>query len=214
MKDDKAKLLHSLAINRGEPAAPRVRARRSRLLLPAVTLVGVLAIAAWSLAPSLRGESASSAVATGSLPTSAEAQVAQAKDQSQIGQPVGESRRAGGLAASGYVVARRKATVAAEITGKVVELLIEEGRVVQEGQVIARLDSVLAEKDLSLAQSRAAAAEAAVAMVSADLRDAERIFARIHSLSQKSFASEADLTKAEARMSVLRAQFSQSQAQL
>jgi RND family efflux transporter MFP subunit len=184
--------------------------------LPAVSLVGVVAIgaAAWSLVPSLRGENAATAVVTGGLPTSAEAQARPAKDQSQITQPFGESRRAGGLAASGYVVARRKATVAAEITGKVIEVLIEEGRVVQEGQVIARLDSVLAEKDFSLAQSRAAAADAAVGMVSADLRDAERIYARIHSLSQKSFASEADLTKAETRMGVLRAQLAQSQAQL
>ena len=41
-----------------------------------------------------------------------------------------EPRRAGSLAASGFVVARRKATIAAEITGKVVEVLIEEGMTV------------------------------------------------------------------------------------
>ena len=58
------------------------------------------------------------------------------------------SGEAGNLAASGYVVARRKATVAAEITGKVVEVFIDEGMTVTEGQVVARLDSVLAEKDL------------------------------------------------------------------
>jgi HlyD family secretion protein len=214
MKDDKTRLLHSLAIDRGEPAVATSRARRSRLWLPSVALVAAgLGAAAWSFAPAMR-ESAPATVATGGLPTTADAQPSQAKDQSQITQPLAESRRAGGLAASGYVVARRKATVAAEITGKVTELLIEEGQVVQEGQVIARLDSVLAEKDLALAQSRAAAAAAAVGMVSADLRDAERIYTRIHSLSQKSFASEADLTKAEARMGVLRAQLAQSQAQL
>src|SRR5262249_61183772 len=88
---------------------------------------------------------------------------------------VTEAGRPGSLAASGYVVARRKATVAAEITGKVVEVLIEEGMVVEAGQVVARLDSVLAEKDLALAQSRAAAAEAAIAMITADLAHAQPI---------------------------------------
>src|SRR5262249_57544616 len=101
-----------------------------------------------------------------------------------------------GLAASGYVVARRKATVAAEITGKVVEVLVEEGMVVDAGQVVARLDSVLAEKDLALAQSRIATADAAIAMITADLHAATPILMRIRSLSQKSIASEADLTKA------------------
>jgi HlyD family secretion protein len=86
--------------------------------------------------------------------------------------------------------------------------------VVEAGQVLARLDSVLAEKDLALAKSRAEAAEAAAAAIAADLRDAERIFTRIQSLSQKSYASEADLTKAEARAAVLRAQLRQAQAQL
>ena len=80
------------------------------------------------------------------------------------------SKPAGTLAASGYVVARRKATVAAEITGKVVEVFIDEGMTVTEGQVVARLDSVLAEKDFELARSRAESADAAIAAITADLR--------------------------------------------
>ena len=44
------------------------------------------------------------------------------------------------LNASGYVTARRAATVSSKITGKVVEVLIEEGMKVTEGQVLARLD--------------------------------------------------------------------------
>ena len=66
-----------------------------------------------------------------------------------------EPRRAGSLAASGFVVARRKATIASEITGKVVEVLIEEGMTVQAGDVVARLDSMLAERT-STSRSRAA----------------------------------------------------------
>ncbi|HJU31937.1 MAG TPA: efflux RND transporter periplasmic adaptor subunit, partial [Hyphomicrobiaceae bacterium] len=119
-----------------------------------------------------------------------------------------------GLAASGYVVARRKATVAAEVMGKVVELFVEEGMVVQSGQIVARLDSQLAETDLVLAKSRAAAAEAAANAIAADLQDAERILGRVQALAQKSISSEADLTKAQAKAGILRAQLSQSQAQI
>jgi HlyD family secretion protein len=122
--------------------------------------------------------------------------------------------QAGSFVASGYVVARRKATVAAEITGKVVEVRVDEGMLVSEGQVLARLDSVLAERDLALAQARARAAEAAAAAIAADLRDAERIFTRVQNLSQRNVASQADLTKAEARVGVLRAQLQQTQAQI
>jgi HlyD family secretion protein len=86
--------------------------------------------------------------------------------------------------------------------------------VVQAGQVIARLDSVLADKDLALAQSRASAAEAAVAAIEADLREAERVLHRVQSLSQRSIASQADLTKSEARVAVLTAQLRQSEAHM
>jgi RND family efflux transporter MFP subunit len=86
--------------------------------------------------------------------------------------------------------------------------------VVRAGQIVARLDSVLAETDLSLAQSKVAAAEAAANAVAAELRDAERIFDRVQSLSQKSIASEADLTKAEAKVGILRAQLGQARANL
>src|SRR5262249_43824215 len=125
-----------------------------------------------------------------------------------------EPARRGTLVASGYVVARRKATVAAEITGKGTEVLVEEGMLVEKGKVVAQLDSVLAEKDLALARSRVEAAEAAIAMTAADLEDAGRILTRVKSLSQKSIASEADLTKAEARVGVLAAQLRRAQAQL
>ncbi|MDO9058007.1 MAG: efflux RND transporter periplasmic adaptor subunit, partial [Bradyrhizobium sp.] len=122
-------------------------------------------------------------------------------------------RDTGALAASGYVVARRKATVAAEITGKVVEVLIEEGMTVTEGQVVARLDSVLAESDLALARSRVEAAEAAIGAISADLEDATRILSRVKTLAQKNFATDAELTRAQARVGVLSAQLRQSQSQ-
>ncbi len=44
------------------------------------------------------------------------------------------------LNASGYVTARRRATVSSKVTGKVLEVFVEEGKAVKKGQVLARLD--------------------------------------------------------------------------
>jgi RND family efflux transporter MFP subunit len=137
----------------------------------------------------------------------------QAARSSPLPAAAAEPRPAGSLVASGYVVARRRAVVAAEITGKVLVVLVEEGNIVKEGQVVARLDSVLAEHDLALAKSRIESAEAAIGVISADLEDAQRIVTRAKVLAEKKAVSEADLTKAEARAGVLSAQLRQYQAQ-
>lgn len=177
------------------------------MALGTVTMA-VLASSVWFLAPQLPGQERADQGVSAETRTPPPAQTQSLATETR------QRSGSGGLAASGYVIARRKATVAAEITGKVMELFVEEGMVVQAGQIIARLDSVLAETDLTLAQSRAAAAEAAATAIAADLQDAERILGRVRSLSQKNYASEADLTKAEAKVGILRAQLSQAQAQL
>ena len=199
--DDKTRLLRSLSIDRVETAPPPSGHRFSAGWLASTALLVVVAVGAtlWLALP----------LAAPTNPTPAPEKPAPTTTATQ------EPRRPpGSLVASGYVVARRKATVAAEITGKIVETLVEEGMVVQAGQVIARLDNVLASKDLALAQSRANAAEAAVAMIEADLKEAQRVFDRVTNLSQRNVASQADLTKAEARLGVLAAQLRQAEAQL
>jgi HlyD family secretion protein len=198
--DDKAQMLRSLAIDRAATSGAPARSSRPvwgvALLVTAAVGAGL-----WFLSP--RAAEQSQQPADGIQAKQAPVQTA----------AVSEPRRAGALVASGYVVARRKATVAAEITGKIVETHVEEGMVVEAGQIIARLDSVLAAKDLALARSRAESSEAAVAVIEADLAEAERVFDRVHNLSQRNVASHAELTKAEARVAVLRAQLRQSEAQ-
>jgi HlyD family secretion protein len=198
--DDRTQLLHSLAIDRTAPRAakPRRRFLLASLIVVAVILAAGGAATVWQLS-------------TPAVPVAAAPPPGPSQPAPLPAAPASQSRA---LVASGYVVARRKATIASQITGKVVDLRVDEGNVVEAGQILAQLDSALAETDLALAQSRALASEAAVGAIAADLRDAERIFNRTQSLSQKNFASEADLTKAEARVGVLRAQLSQAQAQL
>ncbi|WP_028009346.1 efflux RND transporter periplasmic adaptor subunit [Solimonas flava] len=69
------------------------------------------------------------------------------------------------LDASGYVVARRQATVSAKITGKLQELYIEEGQRVAEGEIMARLDDSNAQARLLQARASLAAARAAAANI-------------------------------------------------
>jgi RND family efflux transporter MFP subunit len=202
MTEDKSKLLRSLTIDRSASEA----GRSSRRWLP--ISAGVVACIIVAFAVFAASEFRTQDGPKETAPT-AQSQTPQPQQQ----QVAPASREAGNLAASGYVVARRKATVAAEITGKVVEIFIDEGMTVTDGQIVARLDSVLAEKDYELAQSRAEAANAAIAAITADLQDATRIMSRVQTLSQKNFATEADLTKAQARVGVLAAQLRQAQSQ-
>src|SRR5438477_464938 len=70
--------------------------------------------------------------------------------------PVGT--QAAVLNASGYVTARRRATVSSKITGKVIEVNVEEGMAVTEGQILARLDDTTARAALALSEAQAEAA--------------------------------------------------------
>ncbi|XSC43027.1 efflux RND transporter periplasmic adaptor subunit [Bradyrhizobium sp. RDT10] len=202
MTKDKSELLRSLTIDRSANKAERPN--RRWLPISAAIVVCVVGFAAFA-AFEFRRQDPPKETASQTTP--------QPAAQPQPQQPTTNNKAAGNLAASGYVVARRKATVAAEITGKVVEVFIDEGMTVTEGQIVARLDSVLAEKDYELARSRAETADAAVAAITADLEDATRIMSRVQTLSQKNFATEADLTKAQARVGVLSAQLRQAQSQ-
>jgi HlyD family secretion protein len=202
MTDDKSKLLRSLTIDRS--ASKAERSGRRWLPVSAAIVACVVAFAAFG-AYEFRRQDQSKETASQTAP--------QPQTSHPPQQPAPNNKAAGNLAASGYVVARRKATVAAEITGKVVEIFIDEGMTVTEGQVVARLDSVLAERDYELARSRVETADAAIAAITADLEDATRIMSRVQTLSQKNFATEADLTKAQARVGVLSAQLRQARSQ-
>src|SRR5690606_324 len=66
------------------------------------------------------------------------------------------------LQATGYVTARRQATVSAQIVGTLSEVLIEEGDTVQKGQILARLEDNAYKAQLDAANANAAAARAQV----------------------------------------------------
>ena len=95
------------------------------------------------------------------------------------------------LDASGYVVARRRATVSSKVTGKVMKVFIEEGMYVEEGQLLAQLDDSTMRADLNYSKSQ--------------LNEARRIFNRTRELAKEELASQASLDAARASLEGLEA---------
>jgi hypothetical protein len=83
------------------------------------------------------------------------------------------------LSASGYITARRMATVASRITGQLTAVVVEEGMQVAAGDVLARLDDRIAKNDLDRAQAEQRAAQAQVDSGKAQLAEAKRVLAFI-----------------------------------
>ncbi len=109
------------------------------------------------------------------------------------------------LNASGYVVARRLATVSSKITGQVTEVLFEEGSEVQAGQVLARLDAATAQATFNVAQRQRDAAEADLREVEVRLAEAIRDRDRLRTLKQGNLVSASALDTAEAEATALAA---------
>jgi len=152
---DKSDLLSQLRIDRGADRPPR---RRTGLYVIVGLAVALLGGGLWFGVLRARPPVVQTAVARAA---------AQAGGAGSV------------LDASGYVTARRQATVSAKITGKVTEVLIEEGQRVREGAVLARLDDTEAQAQLGLTRAQLTAARSQLAEVQAQLVQAERDHARM-----------------------------------
>lgn len=109
------------------------------------------------------------------------------------------------LNASGYVEPRRKATVSAKITGKVTEVLVDEGMIVEEGQVLARLDDSDARRRYEAIRAERDVARAGLEELEVNLADAERTLRRVQDLRKEGVTSVQDLDSATAAVDALRA---------
>jgi RND family efflux transporter MFP subunit len=187
--DDQSALLQQLRIDRGGAQQP---SGNKRLGLVAVLLC-ILAAAA--------------AVWFWMRPAPISVRIAVARPMSQAG----ATEAASILDASGYVVARRQAAVASKITGKMVELDIEEGDRVQAGQVIARLDDTNIRAALNAARAQAEFAKAGLAETRVNLSNAERDYARQKSLLSGRFVSQAVVDNSQTSVDALRAELTTQQ---
>ena len=118
------------------------------------------------------------------------------------------------LNASGYVTARRQATVSSKVTGKVAEIFTEEGMHVKAGQELARLDSAYASKGLALSQAEANAARSALEETRVRIREAQLDYDRAAHLAQSEVGSRADVDRARAQLDATRARLAAQSDQL
>jgi RND family efflux transporter MFP subunit len=107
------------------------------------------------------------------------------------------------LNATGYVTARRRATVSSKITGKVLEVLIEEGMAVKQGQVLARLDDSTPRAELALAEAELAAARRNVRESEVRLAEARLNLGRTQQLVNEGVSGSAMLDTARAEVDSL-----------
>lgn len=181
-----ADLLKELRIDRNRPAPPSGPGRG--LIVGAIVLVLLLAaVAGWFVF----GRNAGVQVRTAAV--------------TAIGAGSGGAG-ASVLDATGYIVARRIATVSAKITGKVREVMIEEGQRVEANQIMATLDPIDANAQRELSAAQLAAAQSDVARVQAQLKEAEANAGRLAGLTQQQLVSRSQYDQAVAQRDSLRAQ--------
>ena len=118
------------------------------------------------------------------------------------------------LQATGYVTARREATVSAQITGALKQVLIEEGERVESGQVLARLDDTAQHAALTQAQAQLAAARALLAQYQAQLEQAQRDLKRSQGLFEADAVSRQDAEQARTQADALGAQVAAQEKQI
>lgn len=171
---DKKALLSQLSIDRdSDESSPSGRPLRWLLLIAVVAGAGFL-------------------VFTVVLPIEASTvAVRTAVAQNLAAVPAGDSV----LDATGYVVARRQATVSSKTTGKVVEVLVEEGMHVEEGQLLAQLDDSITRAQLELSESQLRASGASLDEMKVQLKQARLDLERTSGLAQRQLASQADLDR-------------------
>jgi len=185
-----AELLKELRIDRKAGSPPPSPSRRGRWIVLAIVLLIVLAGLAWVVFGRERP------IAVTTAPVVA---IQQGGASSSV------------LDASGYVVARRMATVSAKITGKVREVMIEEGMRVEEGQVMATLDPIDANAQRSLSASQLEAARSQLAGLQAQVAQADAEAGRLQALVGQQLVSRSQYDLAIAQRDTLRAQLKTAQ---
>jgi RND family efflux transporter MFP subunit len=179
---NKAELLHQLKIERAEPAQDGPRAGRWVVLI--LVLLALAAAASYFLFFAAE-EAVAVRVAAVQAP------------QSNTARSV--------LDATGYVTARRIATVSAQVTGQVESVLIEEGMEVEEGQVLATIDDTEWRAQVALAQAQLESARSQLAEIRAQLQQAERDLARQLELVERGLAAQAAVDTAATQVEALAA---------
>ena len=177
---DRAALLNQLRIDRSEPPSSD---GHGKWWATGVAVVIIAASAFWYLTRP-----------TGVPITTAVAQAAGGASGASAGPSL--------LDASGYIVARRRATVSSKVTGKVVKVMLEEGQRVEAGQIIALLDDSNWRAALSQSKAQLEQAEANVASAQTAFDDAKPIFDRAEKQKAAAVISAQSFDESHAQFNV------------
>ncbi len=118
------------------------------------------------------------------------------------------------LNASGYVAARRRATVSSKVTGKVVEINVEEGMAVTQGQVLARLDDATPRAALALAEAQTEASRRAVRENEVRFDEARVTLARLSRLIKDGLSTQAEIEAGQAQVDSFEARIAAARQQV
>ena len=118
------------------------------------------------------------------------------------------------LNASGYVTPRRRATIAAKITGRVTGVFFDEGTRVAEGQLLATLDDLDVERSLGSAKADRDAAQAAIADYEVQLKNAQIALHRAEQLQKAGVQTQEALDNATTAADSLKAKIALTRQQV
>jgi RND family efflux transporter MFP subunit len=190
---DKGALLSQLRIDRSAREQPKV-SRGWPWAAVAVLILVPVAVALWWLK---------------TKPTAAVVHTTMAQPMTSGGPP-----SASVLDATGYVTARREATVSAQITGTLIEVLIEEGDHVKQGQVLARLDDTQQRAALAQAEAQLQSARALLVQFQSQLAQDQRDVKRAEDLVQRKLVSEQAVEQARTLVETQSAQLESQRRQI
>jgi RND family efflux transporter MFP subunit len=183
VETDRAALLNQLRIDRSQPPPSQAH---GKWWATGIAVVIVAASGIWYL----------------TRPTGVTVTTAVAQPASSGGSAAGAG--ASLLDASGYIVARRRATVSSKVTGKVMKVMLEEGQRVEAGQVIARLDDSNWKASLAQSNAQLQQAEANVASAQTAFDDAKPIFERSEKQKAAAVISAQSFDESHAQFNVAR----------
>jgi len=184
--------LNSLRIEREEESSPAPRKSKKPLIIAMITLIVGAIVIGWVMNN-----------------RAVEVEIVDA-----IAVRTGNNNASSVLDASGYVVARRIATVSAKMMGQVEQVLIDTGDHVKQGQVLARLDGSTVRKQFELATQQLEATRAQLEDVKVRLTDSQRAAKRAEQLRDEKLISEAENDTAHTNLAAIQAQLAALQHQV
>ncbi len=207
---DKSELLNKLKIDRSEKERP---SKTSTLFLTVMMLFSFIVGGGivWGLhgGDNLQNQAGAAAKPVQSMKKVTTASPAAKKPEDRAARKSDKI-----LNASGYITARRMATVSAEVMGLITAVNVEEGMSVKKGQILAQLDNAVATVDVNYALAQLTATKSRVARIKANLAEARRVLKRSIELSSKNFSSEADVSSARANKESLTADLNTARAEI